>query len=339
MTVDIHADNLGSWLAGNVPGFAGPFSIEKFPGGQSNPTYKIDAGSGAYVLRRKPFGTLLQSAHAVEREFQLLSAIAPIGFPVPGPIALCTDLGVIGGIFYVMDMVGGVTYWNGALPQLCGADRRRLYLAMTEVLAELHNIDVRAVGLQDFGKSGNYVERQVKRWTQQYRDSQTGMIGEMEKLIAWLPQTLPSQDRVAIIHGDFRIDNLIFAPDHSVLALIDWELSTLGDPIADFCYHALQWVLPHDGGAALGGLDLTALDIPELDEIVAQYCVAVGRETMPDLNWYFAFNLFRIAGIVQGIRKRLADGTASHAYAYETAAKVEYFARTAWQFALRCKVG
>jgi aminoglycoside phosphotransferase (APT) family kinase protein len=325
---------LWDWLTEHVEGFQRPASISKFPGGQSNPTYRIDARSRAYVLRRKPFGELLPSAHAIDREFRLLSALWPLGFPVPKPFALCEDLNVIGTTFYVMEMAAGQNHWNGGLPNLSGIQRRTTYLAMVDTLAELHRIDVSAAGLEDYGKSGNYFERQVARWTRQYRQSQTEHIEEIERLIEWLPSTIPQQTRSSIVHGDYRIDNLIFTKDDKVGAVLDWELSTLGDPLADFSYFALQWVLPCDGGAALEGLNLTGLNIPTLEEVVARYCNATGREGLPNLDWYFAYNLFRAAGIVQGIKKRIVDGTASHAQAHEMAARVPLYAQKAWSFAV-----
>lgn len=255
MTGALDEQALWDWLITHVTGFRGPASISKFPGGQSNPTYRIDAYSGRYVLRRKPFGELLPSAHAIDREFRLLSALWPCGFPVPKPFALCEDQQVIGTSFYVMEMSTGRNHWDGALPNLTAPKRRATYFAMVDTLAELHQIDVHSVGLDDYGKSGNYFERQIARWTQQYRQSQTEQIEEIERLIEWLPATIPPQTRSSIVHGDYRIDNLIFTDSDKVGAVLDWELSTLGDPLADFSYFALQWVLPCDGGAALEGLD------------------------------------------------------------------------------------
>lgn len=333
MSQDLDEAALEGWLATHVAGFRGPCTARKFPGGQSNPTYRIETADGQYVLRRKPFGELLPSAHAIEREYRLLTAIWPLDFPVPRPIALCTDKSVIGTAFYVMELVQGRNHWDGRLPELEGAARHAVYMSMTDTLAKLHQIDVLDAGLKDYGKQGNYFARQVSRWTRQYRDSQTDDIPEMENLIRWLPETLPPQTGLSIVHGDYRIDNLVFDDESRVLAVLDWELSTLGDPIADFSYFALQWVLPCDGAAALGGLDLPNLNIPELEEIVARYCAGTGRPNLPDLDWYFAYNLFRIAGIVQGIRKRVADGSASHAQAHETAERVEYFAQAASAFA------
>ncbi len=335
MTDTLRIEALDKWLTTNLIGFKGPVSARKFPGGQSNPTYRIQTGSGDYVLRRKPTGDLLPSAHAIDREYRLLAALAPRGFPVPRPLAFCANSAVIGSSFYLMEMVDGRNHSDGALPDLAAGERRITYNAMVDALASLHQIDPGAVGLSNFGRAGNYFERQVGRWTRQYRASQTDNIEEMELLIRWLADTLPQQNCTSIVHGDYRIDNLIFDPVHKVAAVLDWELSTLGDPLADFSYFALQWVLPKDGGAALGGLDLSNLGIPTLDEIVSRYCAATARSDLPNLDWYFAYNLFRAAGIAQGIKKRAADGTASHTNAHVMAARVSIFAQMAWSFACR----
>ena len=329
----LNEEALGAWLQANVPGFEPPFGLTKYPSGQSNPTYKVSAASGDYVLRRKPFGPLLPSAHAVDREYRLLSTLHPLGFPVPRPLALCSDADVIGAIFYVMELAKGRPYANGALPEFDPATRRRMYDQLIETLADLHAIDPEAAELGDFGKPGNYFERQVARWTRQYRDSQTDYLPEMERLIAFLPETLPEQSRTSIVHGDYRIDNVVFDGDGTLTAVLDWELATLGDPVADFSYLAMQWVMPADGGAGLGGLDLAVLGIPSLDEITQRYSERSGVAVGARLDWYFAYNLFRLAGIVQGIKKRLIDGSASHANAAEIAAKVPTLARAAWSFA------
>jgi len=330
---DIDLARLAPWLATHVEGFAGPVAVEKFTGGQSNPTYKLTAASGAYVLRRKPFGPVLPSAHAVDREYRLIAALHPTGFPVARPYALCEDDSVIGSAFYVMEMVEGRTFWDGSLPAV--ADRRPIYDALIDRLADLHAIDPEAVGLGDYGPPGNYFERHVGRWTKQYRAAQTDDLPQVEKLIAWLPATLPKQDRVSIIHGDYRIDNLIYAHDTPrVAAVLDWELSTLGDPLADFAYVAMNWAMPSgEHNASIGGLDLPALGIPTLDEITARYCARTGRDGVPDLDWYFAYNLFRLLGIVQGIKKRALDGNASSAKATEMAGRVPMLAQAAWGFA------
>lgn len=324
---------LGAWLEANVEGFIGPFTLTKFASGQSNPTYKITALSGEYVLRRKPFGQLLPSAHAVDREYRLLAALHPLGFPVPEPFALCEDPAVIGAIFYVMEVAKGRSYANGALPDFDPRTRRRMYEQLVDILAELHVIDPVAADLADFGKPGNYFERQVARWTRQYRDSQTDYIPEMERLIAFLPDTLPKQSRTSIVHGDYRIDNVIYDGDGTLTAVVDWELATLGDPLADFSYLAMQWAMPADGAAGLAGLDLEALGIPTLNEIVGRYADRAGVPVADRLDWYFAYNLFRLAGIVQGIKKRVIDGTASHAQAAEMAKRVPTLASAAWNFA------
>lgn len=324
---------LGAWLEDNVEGFRRPFTLEKFAWGQSNPTYRITAASGDYVLRRKPFGQLLPSAHAVDREYRLISALHPVGFRVPRPYALCVDANVIGAIFYVMELVGGRAYTNGALPEFEPAMRARMYEQLVDTLADLHKIAPEEAGLGDFGRPGNYFERQVARWTHQYRDSQTDDLPEMERLIDYLPKSLPEQSRVSIVHGDYRIDNVLYGGDGMVAAVLDWELATLGDPVADFSYLAMQWMMPADGGAGLAGFDIAALGIPSLDEITARYSDRSGVPVSGKLDWYFAYNLFRLAGIVQGIKKRVKDGTASHAHAQEMAKRVPMLASAAWSFA------
>ena len=332
MSERIDEQALGRWLEANVEGFRGPLQLEKFAWGQSNPTYRIRAASGEYVLRRKPFGQLLPSAHAVDREYRLITALHPLGFPVPKPFALCSDPGVIGAIFYVMELAEGRAYTDGALPDFDPTTRRGMYEQLIDTLADLHNIDSIAAGLGDFGKPGNYFERQVARWTKQYRDSQTDELPEMERLIAYLPSSLPEQSRTSIVHGDYRIDNVLF-DDGKLTAVLDWELATLGDPVADFSYLAMQWMMPADGAAGLAGLDLTTLGIPTIKDIVERYSARSGVPVADKLDWYFAYNLFRLAGIVQGIKKRVIDGTASSSNAAEMAKKVPTLARAAWGFA------
>jgi aminoglycoside phosphotransferase (APT) family kinase protein len=326
---DLDEGKLAGWLKEATP--AELCSVEKFPGGQSNPTYRIGTSAGNFVLRRKPFGKLLPSAHAVDREYRLISALHPTGFPVPRPIALCEDEGVIGAVFYLMEMVEGRTLWDGTLPDIPKPDRRAYYEAMVDTLAALHAIDHEAVGLGDFGPPGNYFERQVQRWTKQYRASQTDDIPEVERLIEWLPRTLPAQTRTSIIHGDYRIDNLIYAAHApKVAAVLDWELTTIGDPLADFTYLAMNWAMPRDGRSGLSSVDLDAEGLPPLDDMIARYCAASGRDGVPDLHWYFAYNLFRLVGIVQGIKKRMIDGNASSAQAAATVAKLVPLAQGAW---------
>lgn len=334
MTSDLNSTRLGGWLEGNVAGFLSPFTVEKFAGGQSNPTYRIDAANGAFVLRRKPFGPILPSAHAVEREYRLIDALHPTGFPVAKPYGLCEDADVIGAPFYVMEMVEGRTLWNGALPDLLPEARREHYHAIIDTLAALHSIDYAAVGLGDYGKPGNYFARQVERWTRQYRASQTDDLPAVERLIEWLPRTVPEQTRTSIVHGDFRIDNMIFAAgEPKILAVLDWELSTLGDPLADFSYFLMSWVTEPEGRSGVKGLTGPDTGIPTLEEVVARYCLATGRDGVPDLNWYFAYNLFRLTGIVQGIKKRIIDGNASSDQAAATVARLRPLAEAAWQFA------
>ena len=334
---DLDLERLTPWLDANVEGFRGPSTLTKFPGGQSNPTYRLDAASGAYVLRRKPFGAILPSAHAVEREHRLIAALHPTGFPVPKPYALCEDPEVIGAPFYVMALVEGVTHWDGKLPGMSPTERRPIYENMIATLAQLHSYDPATLGLADYGAPGNYFERQVGRWTKQYRAAETERIEEAERLIDFLARTVPKQTRLSIIHGDYRIDNLIYAPDSPrVRAVLDWELSTLGDPLADFTYLAMNWVMPPaDGGSGLEGVDCAALGIPTLDEATRLYCAASGRDGVPQLDWYFSYNLFRLLGIVQGIKKRFLDGNASSAKAEQMAARVPMLAQAAWHFAQR----
>lgn len=326
---------LTEWMEANVEGFKGPLRQGKFAGGQSNPTYRIDSPSGSYVLRRKPFGQLLPSAHAVDREFKVIAGLHPTGFPVARPYGLCTDDSVIGSWFYIMAMVEGRTIWDGAMPDASGPEERRAtYFAMIDTLAALHNVDFEKAGLSDYGKPGNYFGRQVDRWTKQYRLSETETMPEMEKLIEFLPATLPEQTRTSVVHGDYRIDNLIYAANEpKVLAVLDWELGTLGDPLADFTYVAMAWVTENGGRSGVMDLDRKALGVPELDEVVERYCAATGRDGVPDLNWYFAYNFFRLAGIMQGIKKRVIDGTASSAHAKNMSERVTPLAERAWSFA------
>ncbi|NJC33150.1 aminoglycoside phosphotransferase (APT) family kinase protein [Sphingomonas jejuensis] len=333
---DLNEAALSRWMAATIAGFDGEASATKFSGGQSNPTYRIDAGGRAYVLRRKPFGPVLPSAHAVDREHRLMTALHPTGFPVPRPLGLCMDESVIGAPFFVMELVDGRTEWAGQLPALSPDARRDTYHAMIDTLARLHAIDPEAVGLGDYGRAGNYFARQVERWTKQYRAAETEHLPAVERLIDWLPRTVPDQTRTAIIHGDYRLDNLILAPDRpQVAAVIDWELSTIGDPLADFAYLAMNWEMPVDGRAGLGGLDLAGTGIPTLDEAVDRYAAATGRSGLPDLRWYFAFNLFRFVGIIQGICKRAEQGNASSSDAGVFKGRVEMLAEAGWQQAER----
>ncbi|MBP7335284.1 phosphotransferase family protein [Niveispirillum sp.] len=329
-------DRLVRWLETVGGGLQGPVTFEKFAGGQSNPTFALDVPGGRYVLRRKPAGVLLASAHAVEREYRLLKALHPLGFPVPRPIALCEEEDVIGSAFYIMERVEGRSYWDGSLPDEMPAARGLIYKNMIETLARLHRYDPDTVGLGDYGRPGNYFGRQVARWTRQYRASQTEDVPEIEKLIDWLARTVPEQGATSIIHGDYRIDNLIFDPaGGQVVAVLDWELSTTGDPLADFSYLALNWILPRDGLAAIGDVDLERAGIPSLAEITELYCQLSGRPRVSNPHWYFAFSLFRLVGIVQGIRKRIIDGNASSREAERAAQKLIPLARAGWDQARR----
>ncbi|HEV7599449.1 MAG TPA: phosphotransferase family protein [Bradyrhizobium sp.] len=319
---------LDGWMRDNVEGYAGPLTVLQFKGGQSNPTYRLDTPGRCYVMRRKPFGKLLPSAHAVDREFKVIAALSTQGFPVAKAYALCTDDAVIGAAFYIMSMEEGRVFWDPTLPSQTPDARRKIFTSKVETLAKLHQYDPEKIGLGDFGKPGNYFARQVDRWTKQYRASETQHIPEVEKLIEWLPRTVPEQTRVSIVHGDYRLDNMIFhSTEPRVQAVLDWELSTLGDPMADFTYLLMQWTMP-----GLANADLKALNIPTMDEAAAIYCGVTG-ETVPDLNWYFSYNLFRLAGITQGIAGRIRDGTAASAKAMESAKRTVPLSQASWDYA------
>ncbi len=324
---------LDSWMKEHVPGHRGLSGVRQFKGGQSNPTYRLDCVGETLVLRRKPYGELLPSAHAVDREFRVISALHGAGFPVPKPHALCREESIIGATFYVMEMMQGEVYWNPLIPGASRETRSRIFRSEIDTLARLHNLDHQQIGLSDYARPGNYFERQVSRWTKQYRASETDLIEDVEHLIDWLPRSLPEQDRVSVVHGDYRLDNLVFGGSQQVVAVLDWELSTLGDPLADFTYFLMQWALPPDGRSGLEGVDLDLLGIPDLESVVERYCALTGRRSLPDLNWYFAYNLFRLVGILQGIAGRVRDGTASSARAIQTAARARPLAARAWDFA------
>ena len=321
---------LAAWMETHVEGYEGPLEVRQFKGGQSNPTYQLVTPGQTYVMRRKPPGKLLPSAHAVDREFKVISGLYPTGFPVARPFGLCMDETVIGTIFYVMAMVEGRILWDQTLPDYEPAERHAIFMAKLKTLADLHNTDYRAAGLEDFGRPGNYFARQIDRWTKQYRASETETIEAVEKLIAWLPGTVPADDLTTIVHGDYRLDNMVLHPTEArVIAVLDWELSTLGNPLADFTYLLMNWV----NGAIAAIPDLEAHGIPTLDEYVAEYCRLTGRDSLPDLNWYFAYNAFRLVGILQGIVGRVRDGTANSPMALERAARIPALADMAWAFA------
>ncbi len=307
------ARTLDAWLSAHVAGFRAPSAARKFASGQSNPTYLIEAPSGRYVLRRKPPGKLLKSAHMIEREFRVLRALEGSGFPAPRALALCEDDGVIGTTFYVMTYVEGRIFWDPALPELAREDRSPVYDAMNEGLARLHGIDVAAAGLSDFGKPGSYFARQLRRWSEQYRSSETIRIDDMDRLIDWLGERVPVDDgRIALVHGDWRIDNMIFdARAPRLAAVLDWELSTLGHPFADLAYQCMYWRMPN-ALRGLGGIDRAAQGIPTEAEFVAAYCRRAGLESVPDWTFLIAFSFFRIIAIAQGVYKRSLDGNASN---------------------------
>jgi aminoglycoside phosphotransferase (APT) family kinase protein len=324
--------SLARWMAGNVPGFEGPLTVEQFKGGQSNPTYKLVTPRRAYVLRRKPPGQLLKGAHAVEREAKVLTGLEKAGFPVAHVHALCTDDDVIGTWFYIMDMVEGRVFWDATLPEIAAADRPAYFDAMNATIAALHQIDHEAVGLGDYGKPGNYFERQIGRWSRQYvEDADAGRDPDMDRVIAWLQANIPPGDETAIVHGDFRIDNMIFHPtEPRVLAVLDWELSTLGHPLADFAYNAMMYHMPPHIVAGLAGADLKALNIPSEADYIAAYCARTGRSSIDNYRFYTAFNFFRMAAIFHGIKGRFIRGTASSAQAADRAKMFPELARIAW---------
>jgi aminoglycoside phosphotransferase (APT) family kinase protein len=328
--------SLDKWMRANVEGYAGPLTISQFKGGQSNPTYKLDTPGRSYVMRRKPFGKLLPSAHAVDREYKVITALHKQGFPAAKTYGLCTDDSVLGSAFYIMQMVEGRVFWDQTLPSVSRDERRPIFEQEILTLAQLHSYNPDEIGLGDYGRPGNYFSRQVDRWTKQYRASETEKIDEVERLIEWLPKTVPQQERVSVVHGDYRLDNMIFAPDKpKVIAVLDWELSTLGDPLADFSYLLMQWIMSGTQRVGLVEANLAELNIPTLEEAIEIYCKATGRPNIPDLNWYFAYNLFRLTGILQGIAGRIRDGTASSARAAESAARVKPLAQSSWAYAVK----
>ena len=329
---------LDAWMAANVEDYSGPLEVDQFRGGQSNPTYRLRTPKAAYVLRRKPPGKLLPGAHAVEREYRVMRALGSVGFPVARTFGLCLDETVIGTTFYVMEMVEGRIFWDASFPDLDPNERTACFDAMNETIASLHRIDPVAIGLGDYGKPGNYFARQIARWSGQYAtDTEAGRVASMDRLVEWLPENIPADDGAArILHGDFRCDNMIFdAKEPRVLAVLDWELSTLGHPLADFSYHLMMYRMPAQGTGGLAGRDLGPLGIPTEDEYVAAYCRRTGRDGIDNLDFYLAFNLFRLAAIVHGIKGRLARGNAASAHADRMVERLEPLADLAWAQALR----
>ena len=339
-TLRIDVASLERYLAPNVAGFGGPLTVRQFKGGQSNPTYLLETPQRRYVLRRKPPGKLLPSAHAVDREYRVIHALHAQGFPVAEPLVYCADDSVAGTPFYVMDFVDGRVFWEPQMPGIDPAERAAVYDSMNATVAMLHGFDPAKVGLGDFGKGENYVARQVERWSKQYRASETERIDAMERLIDWLPKHIPAGGPVRLVHGDYRLDNLIVARGKpKVIAVLDWELSTLGDPLADFSYHLMTWHMPHSesaaGTATLAGHDLKSLGIPTMNDYVDTYVARTGLDPRPHLPVYLAYNFFRIAAILQGIIGRVRDGTATSEFAPGKAEMIQPLADKAWNFALQ----
>ncbi|MGH8857444.1 MAG: phosphotransferase [Polaromonas sp.] len=339
---------LSAYLTAHLDGFQGPLTVEIFKGGQSNPTYKLITPGASYVMRAKPgpVARLLPSAHAVEREFKVMQGLQGTGVPVPKMHCLCEDESVIGRAFYVMEFVEGRVLWDQALPGMTNRQRGEIYDEMNRVIAALHQVRFAERGLADYGKPGNYFERQIGRWSKQYMASITKPIPEMDSLMQWLPAHIPASARdeslVSIVHGDFRLDNLLFHPaEPRVLAVLDWELSTLGHPLADFSYHCMAWHIPPGAFRGIGGLDVASLGIPLEAEYIRRYCERTGLTTpealKADWNFYLAYNLFRLAAILQGIAKRVEAGTASSAQAVSSAAGAPLLAKMAWGFAQKSR--
>ncbi len=325
---------LALYMTAHVEDFKGPLSVNKFKGGQSNPTYLLTTPQKKYVLRRKPPGKLLPSAHAVDREYRVMHALWPLGFPVPRTYALCEDADIIGTAFFIMDFVEGRIFWDASLPDVAPKERRALFFELVDVITRLHSIDYAAAGLADFGKAGNYFERQVDRWSKQYKAAETAKVADMDRLIAWLPQAIPAGDAVSIVHGDYRFDNVIIDPKApKTLAVLDWELSTLGHPLADFTYFLMVWHFPPTIRGGLAGLDLKSLGIPSLDEAVSHYCEKTGRSTLADFDFCLAYNMFRLASIAQGVYARALQGNASSPEGVKLGESVAPLAAMAWSYA------
>jgi len=337
---DIDAARLARYIEEHVARFSGALDIHKVAGGQSNPTYIVGAGSQRYVLRCKPRGHLLPSAHAVDREYRVLDALRHTEVPVPRARVLCEDPAVLGASFYLMDCVAGRILGDQTLPDSTPGERRQMYEELNRVLALLHAVDYKSIGLAGYGREERYVERQIERWSRQYRAAQTRVIEPMERLMAWLPARIPAQQGTSIVHGDYRLDNVIFHPtEPRIVAVLDWELSTLGDPLVDFAYHCMSWRLPLGTHRTLAGVDLGPLGIPTEAEHVAAYCRRSGRERIDHWQFYMAFNMFRMAAIQQGVAKRALDGNAAHDKAQAVGARVEATAAAGWREAQQLSGG
>ena len=325
---------LGVWMDSHVAGFSGGGTLQKFGFGQSNPTYRVRAESGQYVLRRKPLGPLLPKAHAIEREYRVLHALRDSNVPVPKVLAFCDDNAILGAPFYIMDFVEGRIFYDQRLPGMAPPERAKIFDAMNATVASLHHAEPLALGLEDFGRPERFVERQVATWTRQYRASEGDPCEAMERLIEWLPANLPREQPARIFHGDLRLDNMIFHPtEPRVIALLDWELSTIGDPLADFAYHTMVWRVGADLFRGFNDLDRAAMGIPEEADYVRLYCERTGRTGIPQWNFYLAFSLFRVAAILQGVWRRSQDGQASSADAETVGAKAHPLAEIGWQIA------
>jgi aminoglycoside phosphotransferase (APT) family kinase protein len=323
---------LERYLAERIPGFAPPLAVEQFKGGQSNPTFLLSAGAQRFVLRRKPPGELLPSAHAVDREFRVISALHGTDVPVARPFVLCEDTTVIGTAFYVMEFIQGRVLWDPSMPGATSAQRTAIFDDLNRVISALHSVDYAKVGLSDYGKPGNYLERQIARWTKQYRASETERIEAFENLIAWLPENIPPGDETSIVHGDYRLDNVIFHPtEPKLLAVLDWELSTLGHPVVDFAYHCMSWRLTPQEFRGMAGFDFAALGIPSEAQYVEMYCRRTGRSSIPHWDYYMAFNMFRLAAILQGIMGRVVAGTAASQHAIDSGRRARPLAEAAWR--------
>ena len=324
--------SLDRYLRAHVEGFSGKLELEQFKGGQSNPTFMLKAGERRYVLRRKPPGKLLPSAHAVDREYRVITALHASGFPVAKTYCLCEDDTIIGTAFYVMDYVAGRVLWDPSLPGTYKEQRGAYFDELNRVIAMLHSVDYASIGLGDYGKPGNYIERQINRWIKQYRASETERIEAMDNLIEWLPKNIPQGDETTIVHGDYRMDNVMFHPtEPKILAVLDWELSTLGHPLADFSYHCMTWRLTPGQFRGMMGVDFKALGIPTEQEYVAAYCRRTGRDHIRNWDFYMAYNMFRLAGILQGIMGRVNDGTAASAHALEQGKRARPMAEAGWR--------
>ncbi|MEM1194201.1 MAG: phosphotransferase family protein [Pseudomonadota bacterium] len=329
---------LGAYLADTLSGFSGPLTVKKFKGGQSNPTYLLETPGRSYVLRRKPPGKLLKSAHAVDREYRVMTALGRQNFPVPQTYLLCEDETIVGTPFFVMEHVDGRIFWDATIPQLSKPDRTALYLSMADTIADLHTTNIEAAQLTDYGKHGAYFSRQISRWSGQYKDSETDQIDAMDHLINWLPHHVPAGDETVIVHGDFRLDNLIVHPiKPEILAVLDWELSTLGHPLADFTYFLMTWNFPTSVRGGLSGLDLGAIGIPTIEAMTDRYCQRTGRADLLSnpaaVNFCFAYNMFRLAAIAQGVYKRGLQGNASSDQSTKIAAQIPALASLGWMYA------